>query len=103
MHIKIGLDIDDGSWDSATGRVKDCGSFKEEGTMDWETELINSFETIVHRDFPNPQRIGCPGRDSLVGLAACIGDAQSAMVLAHIRQCAPCFDELRELRRKTKS
>jgi hypothetical protein len=70
--------------------------------MDWETELINSFETIVHRDFPNPQRIGCPGRDSLMSLAAGPGDAQSAMVLAHIRQCAPCFDELRELRRKTK-
>jgi hypothetical protein len=80
-----------------------CGSF--EGTrraMDWDTELINSFETIVHRDFPNPQRIGCPGRDSLMGLAASLVDAQSAMVLAHLRQCAPCFDELRELRRKTK-
>jgi hypothetical protein len=22
--------------------------------MDWETELLNSFEAIVHRDFPNP-------------------------------------------------
>jgi hypothetical protein len=68
--------------------------------MDWETELLNSFETIVHRDFPNPRRIGCPGRDLLAGLAACVGDAQSALVLAHIRQCAPCFDELRELRKK---
>jgi hypothetical protein len=68
--------------------------------MDWDTELINSFDTIVHRDFPNPQRIGCPGRDSLMSLVASLGDAQSAMVLAHIRQCAPCFDELRELRRK---
>jgi hypothetical protein len=70
--------------------------------MDWETELIDSFETIVRRDFPNPQRIDCLGRDSLVGLAAGLGDAQSRMVLAHIRQCAPCFDELKELRRKTK-
>ena len=70
--------------------------------MDWETELLNSFEAIVHRDFPNPHRIGYPGRDSLVGLAVCRGDAQSAFVLAHIRQCAPCFDELRELRTKTK-
>jgi hypothetical protein len=70
--------------------------------MDWETELLNSFEAIVHRDFPNPHRIGCPGSHSLVGLAACRGDAQSALVLAHIRQCAPFFDELRELRTKTK-
>lgn len=71
--------------------------------MGWETELLNSFETIVHRDFPNPRRIGCPGRELLVGLAACLGDAQSALVLAHIPQCAPCFDELKELRRKQRN
>ena len=68
--------------------------------MDWETELIISFDAIVHRDFPNPRRIGCPGRDSLLGLAVCLEEAQSALVLAHIRQCAPCFDELKELRKK---
>jgi hypothetical protein len=70
--------------------------------MDWETDLIDAFEAIVHRDFPNPHRIGCPGHYSLVGLAACLGDAQSALALAHIRKCGPCSDELKELRRKTK-
>ena len=64
--------------------------------MDWETDLIDAFETIVHRDFPNPHRIGCPGHDSLTHLAAGIWDAQSALVLAHVRRCAPCFDELEE-------
>lgn len=68
--------------------------------MDLETELVNSFETIVRRDYPNPRRIGCPARNSLVGLAICLGDAQSALVLAHIRECAPCFDEFKELRKK---
>jgi hypothetical protein len=67
--------------------------------MDWETDLIEAFETIVHRDFPNPRRIGCPGHESLVALAACRTEAQSALVLAHIRQCAPCFDELKQLRK----
>jgi hypothetical protein len=33
MHIEIELDIDDGSWDSAPGAVKDCGSFKEGGAQ----------------------------------------------------------------------
>src|SRR5438445_6947528 len=28
---------------------------------------------------------------------------QFRSVLAHIRQCAPCFDELREIRRKAKA
>lgn len=67
--------------------------------MDWETELIEAFETVVHRDFPNPGRIGCPGHDSLVALAACRTHAQSTLILAHIRQCAPCFDELKQLPR----
>ena len=68
--------------------------------MDWETDLIDAFEAIVHRDFPNYQRIGCPGRDSLAHLASSAGDPQSALILAHIRQCAPCLGELKELRRK---
>jgi hypothetical protein len=85
------------------GLGRDLGSFRKTmSSLDWETELLNSFEAVVHRDFPNPHRIGCPGRDSLAGLAACRGDAAPAQVLAHIRQCAPCFDELRELRTKTK-
>jgi hypothetical protein len=67
--------------------------------MDWETELMGALEAIVLRDFPNPQRVGCPGRDSLVNLAKCRADAQSAVSLAHIRRCAPCFEELKELRR----
>ena len=68
--------------------------------MDWETDLIDAFEAMVHRDFPNPQRIGCPGRDSLAHFASSAGDPQSALILAHIRQCAPCLGELKELRRK---
>lgn len=66
--------------------------------IDWETELMAAFETVVQRDFPNPQRIGCPGHDSLVALVAGRSDAESALALAHIRECAPCFDELKQLR-----
>jgi hypothetical protein len=33
MHTEIGLNIDDGLWDSASGPVKDCGSFKERGAQ----------------------------------------------------------------------
>ena len=66
--------------------------------MEWETELMAAFETVVHRDFPNPQRIGCPGHDSLEALAAGRRVEQSDEALAHIRRCAPCFDELKRLR-----
>lgn len=70
--------------------------------MDWETELTAAFETVIHRDFPNPQRIGCVGHDFLEALAAGREDNQSALALAHIRECAPCFDELKQLCRMLK-
>jgi hypothetical protein len=41
--------------------------------MDWETDLIDAFEAVAHRDFPNPHRVGCPVHDSLTHLAAGIG------------------------------
>jgi len=63
--------------------------------MDWEKDLIDAFERVVHRDFPNPKRVG---HDSLVALATSRTDAQATLVLDHIRQCAPCFDELKQLR-----
>lgn len=67
--------------------------------MDWEKHLIDAFETVLHKDFANLQRIGCPGHESLVKLASVSGNPEFAPVLAHIRRCAPCFDELKQLRK----
>ncbi len=67
--------------------------------MDREEDLIDAFETMMHEEFANPERIGCPDRDSLVRLASGVGNPEFATILAHIRQCAPCFDELKELRK----
>jgi hypothetical protein len=68
--------------------------------MDSEKELLDAFDRVVHEDFPNPQRVACPGREVLLKLAQRPADAQSASLLAHIRQCAPCFDDLKELRKE---
>jgi hypothetical protein len=68
--------------------------------MDSEKQLIDAFDRVVHGDFPNPQRIACPGQEVLLKLAQRPADTQFASLLAHIRQCAPCFDELKELRQK---
>jgi hypothetical protein len=70
--------------------------------MDSEKDLMDAFENVVHRDFPNPQRTGCPDRDLLVRLASASGNPEFATILAHIRQCAPCFDELKQLRKAEK-
>ena len=68
--------------------------------MGSEKELLEVFQRIIHEDFPNPQRIGCPGYEALLKLAEESGLVQQTGLLAHIRQCAPCFDELKELRGK---
>jgi hypothetical protein len=68
--------------------------------MDMEKDLIDAFESVVHKDFANPQRIGCPDHDSLVRLASGMGNPEFAPVLAHVRRCAPCFDDLKQLRRR---
>jgi len=68
--------------------------------MNLESELLDAFDRVVHEDYPNPRRIDCPGSSVLEKLAAAREAHHSASTLDHIRQCAPCFEELRELRRR---
>jgi hypothetical protein len=68
--------------------------------MNLEIQLLHAFDRVVHQDYPNPQRINCPGPSALRKLATEPEAIHSASTLAHLRQCAPCFDELRELRRR---
>lgn len=71
--------------------------------MGSEKELLDAFERIIHEDFPNPQRIGCPGHEALLRLAERSGHVKQPGLLAHVRRCAPCFDELKELRGKARN
>lgn len=66
--------------------------------MNSEKDLMDAFEYVVHRDFPNPERVGCPGREVLAQLASLPWDSKLSHLLAHIRKCAPCFDELKQIR-----
>jgi hypothetical protein len=59
-------------------------------------DLITAFDRAVHEDHPNPERIGCPGRPALTALVK--GSLGSDLLLEHIRNCAACLDELKELR-----
>jgi len=68
--------------------------------MNLEKELLDAFDRVVHQDHPNPERIDYPGTTVLQKLAAEPVAVQSESILAHIRRCAPCFDELKELRRR---
>jgi hypothetical protein len=71
--------------------------------MDLEKELLDAFDRVLHEDFPNPQRIDCPEHQVLRKLAQQPAGAQLSHLVDHVRRCAPCFDELKELRRKAQS
>jgi hypothetical protein len=65
-------------------------------------DLLAAFGRRVHEEHPNPERIACPGRPALTRLATESGDTESGTILDHIRECASCLDELRDLRRSRK-
>jgi hypothetical protein len=67
--------------------------------MNLKNDLFDAFDRVVHQDYPNPRRVNCPGHFALQKMATEPEAARNASLLAHIRQCAACFDELRELRR----
>jgi len=64
-----------------------------------ERELLNLFEQAALNDFPNPQRIGCPGSEFLRKMAT---NRQSISVrdprLRHAARCSPCFREFTAFR-----
>lgn len=66
--------------------------------MNFENELIDAFDRVVHQDHPNPGRANCPGGTVLRELASQPERFRSASTLGHIRHCAPCLDELKRLR-----
>jgi hypothetical protein len=68
-------------------------------TEDRETELIDVFERMVHQGFPNPERVDCPGSEHLRLLVEPSSHCQLFPLLDHVRRCAPCFDELKQMRK----
>ena len=64
-----------------------------------ENEMMEAFDRVVHADYPNPERHGCPGASVLQKLASAPESFDCQATLNHIGRCAPCLDELRELRR----
>ena len=99
---KILVDRDREWWDSSDGPALESLVQVKGLPVTTEKDLIEAFESVVHREFPNPKRIGCPARGALAQLVIHAADPEFAVLLTHIRQCAPCFDELKELRRNAR-
>ena len=73
----------------------------DDGTLskNEENRLRELFKEAALRDFPNPDRIGCPGQEFFKKLAF---NRKSIpldnLSLTHVARCSPCFKELLELR-----
>lgn len=80
-------------------RTQISGSQFERAFMDIEKDLIDAFESLVRRNFPNPHRVGCPGNEVLAQFALRPSGAHLSHLLTHLQRCAPCFHELKELRK----
>ncbi len=65
-------------------------------------DLIAAFDRLMHRDHPNPERVNCPGRPALTRLAKEPEAFPADSILDHVRQCAACLDEFRDLRMSSK-
>ena len=61
-----------------------------------EAKAEAAFEAAYLYEFPNPNRVGCPGGEVLRGLVTKeLGISHPARV--HIMQCSPCFQEFRAI------
>jgi hypothetical protein len=55
----------------------------------------------LSRDFPNPQRVGCPDSATLKGIALHkVPLAEADRWLDHFSSCSPCFQEFTQLRKQ---
>jgi hypothetical protein len=55
-------------------------------------------EEAILRDYPNPERIGCPGTDALKRIAFQDVAPTSDPAWQHTIRCAPCYTEFLQLR-----
>jgi len=63
--------------------------------------LLEILRQGLAKEFPNPERIGCPGSSLLKGIAqGKVSLTEAEPWLDHLGSCSPCFREFREFRRQ---
>ena len=69
-----------------------------------EKRLLDLLTQGLSREFPNPQRVGCPHSAVLTGIAfRKLRLAEVEPWLEHLSSCSPCFQEFTELRKQAAS
>jgi hypothetical protein len=66
-----------------------------------ERRFLEMASEAVRSDFPNPERLGCPGSVALEAIARHhVSFSEAEDVVDHIATCAPCFVEYTGYRRR---
>ena len=69
-----------------------------------ENRVLDLLTQGLSREFPNPQRVGCPDSAVLRGIAfRKLRLAEVEPWLDHLSSCSPCFQEFTELRKQAAS
>jgi hypothetical protein len=65
-----------------------------------ERRLLDALGRGLLKDFPNPERIGCPGSEVLKRIASrTMPLAQAEEWLDHLGSCSPCYSDFSEFRK----
>src|ERR1700692_1180852 len=66
-----------------------------------EKRMLDLLGRGLSRDFPNPQRVGCPDSAVLRGIAAHkVPLSEADRWLNHFSSCSPCFQEFTQFRKQ---
>jgi hypothetical protein len=67
-----------------------------------DKRLLDILRQGLAAEFPNPERIGCPGNALLKGIAqGSVSLTEAEPWLDHLGSCSPCFQEFKEFRRQS--
>jgi len=67
-----------------------------------DKRLLDILRQGLATEFPNPERIGCPGTPLLKGIAqGKVSLTEAEPWLDHLGSCSPCFKEFKEFRRES--
>src|SRR5215469_315142 len=83
-----------------SGQSSQFLSHRDEFSKD-EQRILDVLEWGLSREFPNPDRIGCPGSAVLRGIA--FRKSQLVEVhqwMDHLSTCSPCYQEFTQLRKQ---
>ena len=77
---------------------------EQEGFNKAENRVLDLLTKGLLREFPNPQRVGCPDSAVLRGIAfRKLKLSEVEPWLDHLSSCSPCFQEFTELRKQATS